>query len=467
MKTYQFKGILTNNGWVSPAIVEVDDEGNIAYISNNDNTNSNTCQTSIKVDKTFDAYLIPGFQNAHSHAFQYAMAGLAEVHSTEQTPDDFWSWREAMYQLALSISPDDLENIATQLYAEMLRHGYTNVAEFHYVHHNKNGQSYNNLSEMGERLISAAKKTGIGITLIPIFYQKGGFGKTATKGQKRFISNTINDYQKLLDSSIQSAKHYQFANVGIGIHSMRGVEPNNIIKVAETFDQSLPFHIHISEQLKEIEDSIAYLNQRPVEWFLNRIDVNDRFHFVHATHLVDEETSALAKSNANVVLCPSTEGNLGDGIFPLKKYQNYGGKWSIGTDSHIGLNPLEELRILDYGQRLISHKRNTFYSKQQGDGGWFAIDMALKSGRKAMNNYTADYFKKGQPFDAVMFDANHPLIKSTSTNNLTSTLVYASDSSMMLGTFSKGQLVVKNNQHIHYKKIAANFIKTISNLKNR
>ena len=158
MKAYQFKGILTNNGWVCPAIVEVDDEGNIAYISSNNNTNNNTCQTSIKVDYTFDAYVIPGFQNAHSHAFQYAMAGLAEVHSIKQTPDDFWSWREAMYQLALSISPDDLENIATQLYAEMLRHGYTNVAEFHYVHHDKNGKHYSNLSEMGERLISAAKK---------------------------------------------------------------------------------------------------------------------------------------------------------------------------------------------------------------------------------------------------------------------------------------------------------------------
>jgi formimidoylglutamate deiminase len=466
MKTFQFKGILTELGWISPAIVTVNKEGNITYISNNDNI-TNTCQTSTCVDKTFDAYVIPGFQNAHSHAFQYAMAGLAEIHSTDKTPDDFWSWRDSMYQLALSISPDDLEAIATQLYAEMLRLGYTNVAEFHYVHHHKNGETFSNLSEMGERLIAAAKKTGIGITLVPIFYQKGGFGKAASESQKRFISTTIDDYKNLLDASKKSAKFYEHANVAIGIHSMRAVKPKDIIQVAQQFNQNLPFHIHIAEQLKEIEDSINYLKQRPVEWFLNHIETNERFHFVHATHLTDSETKSLAKSNANVVLCPSTEGNLGDGLFPLKNYQKYGGHWSIGTDSHVGLNPLEELRILDYGQRLTSHKRNTFYSKHQGDSGTYAIDMALKSGRKAMNNYEKDYFKVGQPFDAVMFDASHPLIKTTSEKNLTSTLVYATDSSMIKGTFSKGKLVVKEGKHINFSNISNDFVNTMSNLQNR
>jgi formimidoylglutamate deiminase len=465
MKTFQFKGILTESGWISPAIIEVDDKGIITYIS--DNNNTNTCQTSTKVDETFDTYLLPGFQNAHSHSFQYAMAGLAEIHSTDQTPDDFWSWRDSMYQLALSISPDDIEAIATQLYAEMLRHGYTNVAEFHYVHHDKNGNTYSNLSEMGERLISAAKKTGIGITLVPIFYQKGGFNKPAEKKQQRFISGTIDDYQKLLIASIQSAKLYEHANVAIGIHSMRAVKPADIIEVAQQFDQTLPFHIHIAEQLKEIEDCLKYLYYRPVEWFLNHINTNERFHFVHATHLIDSETEALAKSNANVVLCPSTEGNLGDGLFPLKKYQYFGGHWSIGTDSHIGLNPLEEFRLLDYGQRLISHERNTFYSKQQGDNGFYAIDMAIKSGRKAMNNYEKDYFKEGQPFDAVMFDASHPLIKTTSEKKLASTLVYASDSSMIKGTFSKGKLVVKDGKHINFSDISNDFVNTINNLHNR
>ena len=458
MKTFQLKGLLQNDGWLTPAFVTVDDDGKITSIDS---------KTSLAVHEKLDCYAIPGFQNAHSHAFQYAMAGLAEKHSTTQTPDDFWSWRDAMYKLALSISPDELEVIAAMLYSEMLRHGYTHVAEFHYVHHDKNGKPYGNLSEMGERLVSAAKKTGISITLIPIFYQKGGFGKAPTDGQKRFISPTIEDYFKLLEASEKSCSLYKHANVAIGIHSMRGVEPNDIIKVANQGNQNIPFHIHISEQLKEIEDSIDYLDQRPVEWLLNHIDVNERFHLVHATHLVDEETSKLAKTKANVVLCPSTEGNLGDGIFPLKKYQNYGGQWSIGTDSHIGLNPFEELRLLDYGQRLTSHKRNTYYSKQQGDSGLYAFDMALRSGRKAMNNFNATYFKVGEAFNAVLMDVKSPLVACSSKGNLMSTFVYATDVSMQYGTIANGKLMVNNGKHCDDTAIKENFVNVIQKLGNR
>jgi formimidoylglutamate deiminase len=255
--------------------------------------------------------------------------------------------------------------------------------------------------------------------------------------------------------------------VAIGIHSMRGVEPTDIVRVATEGQQDLPFHIHISEQLKEIEDSISYLDLRPVEWLLNNIELNDRFHLVHATHLIDEETSKLAKSNANVVLCPTTEGNLGDGIFPLKKYQNYGGNWSIGTDSHVGINPFEELRLLDYGQRLISHKRNTYYSKNQGDSGSFAFDMALKSGRKAMNNFETQYFKVGESFNAVLMDAKSPIIATTSDDRLLSTFLYSTDATMQYGTFANGKLVVNNNRHIKSENVHTNFIETIGELGNR
>lgn len=459
MKTYQLKGLLQNNEWLSPAFVTVDQDGIIASIDSSSN--------GLAVNHQLDCYAIPGFQNAHSHAFQYAMAGLAETHSTGQTPDDFWSWRDAMYKLALSISPDELESIATMLYSEMLRHGYTSVAEFHYVHHDKNGKQFSNLSEMGERLVAAAKKTGISITLVPIFYQKGGFGKSPTDGQKRFISNTIEDYYELLNASEKSCQHYEHANVAIGIHSMRGVEPLDIAEVAKNGRQDIPFHIHISEQLKEIEDSIAYLDKRPVEWLLDNVELSERFHLVHATHLIDEETSRLAKSQANVVLCPSTEGNLGDGIFPLRKFQNYGGQWSIGTDSHVGLNPFEELRILDYGQRLTSHKRNTYYSNQQGDSGKFSIDMALKNGRKAMNNFSTDYFKIGESFNAVLMNAKSPLIATAKPDNLLSTFVYSTDSTMQYGTIANGNLVVKEGKHVKTDAIHSNFINIISKLGNR
>lgn len=453
---YRFKGLLQNNkGWIENAAITVDNSGTITSID----TNSFDKDT-----ENINGYVIPGFQNAHSHAFQYAMAGLAEKHAVGSNPDDFWSWREAMYQLALSISPDQLEAIATMLYSEMVRHGYTNVAEFHYVHHDASGKKYENIAEMGTRLVAAAKNAGINITLIPIFYQKGGFGKAPNDRQRRFISPTIEDYLKLLDASEKACQYYDGANIGIGIHSMRGVEPTDIAEIAKFGPQNIPFHIHISEQLKEIEDSIAYLEKRPVEWMLENIAMNDRFHLVHATHLTEQETIGIAKSKANVVICPTTEGNLGDGIFPLRNFQKAGGNWSIGTDSHIGINPLEELRLLDYGQRLISHKRNTFQSSNQGDSGLYAIEMATVAGRKAMNNFTSEFFQIGSKFNGCIIDADAPLISCSSLENLTSTIVYATDANLQYGTIVNGNLTKKSESN---KPIHQRFIKTINDLKNR
>ena len=372
-----------------------------------------------------------------------------------------------MYQLALGVDPDQLEAIATMLYCEMARNGYTQVAEFHYLHHDKNGKPFDNLSEMGNRLIAAAQTAGIGITLVPIFYQKGGFGQPPNDRQRRFISPTVDDYLKLLEASNAACAFYDRANVGIGIHSMRGVDPGDIAIVASSFRQDIPFHIHVSEQLKEIEDSVEYLGKRPVEWMLENIELSDRFHLVHATHLTGDETSALAKSGANVVLCPTTEGNLGDGIFPLLDYQKENGAWSIGTDSHVSLNPLEELRLLDYGQRLTTHKRSVFISSDQGNSGAFAFEMATKSGRKAMNNFQNEFFKVGETFDASLVDASHPLLANTSTENLSSTILYSCDAASMLGTISGGNEVVKDRKHINHSEVTSRFSAAINTLKNR
>lgn len=455
---YKVKGLLQNSGWISPAYISVDNHGKIISISNS---------STEKVDQDLNCYAIPGFQNAHSHAFQYAMAGLAERHSTSQTPDDFWSWREAMYKLALSIDPDQMEYIATMLYAEMMRHGYTHVAEFHYVHHDKDGKPYGQLAEMGSRLVSAAKSVGIGITLVPIFYQKGGFGKDPQEGQKRFISGDADSYYKLLEASQKMCADYSNANVALGIHSVRGVEPQVIKEIALNGPKDLPFHIHISEQLKEVSDSISYLGKRPVEWMLENCQMDSRFHLVHATHLNEAEIKGIAKSGAHVVLCPSTEGNLGDGIFPLIEFQKAGGKWSIGTDSHVGLNPLEELRILDYGQRLTTHKRTSFYSTAEGDGGKFAIDMITKSGRKAMHNFSENYFDVGDYFNAALINADAPLIAASGLESLTSTIVYSTDVSMQCGVISHGKLFSEKNNEAQIQKIKADFVSTLKLLANR
>lgn len=429
MKRFTFKALLQNDGWKENTTIEINDAGQIQAILN-DATNQG---------EIIQGYALPGFQNAHSHAFQYAMAGMAEQHENAEDSDDFWGWRESMYQLALTITPDDLYKIGVDLYSEMMRNGYTNVAEFHYVHHQPDGTPYPNLAEMGEALLKASRDTGMKITLVPIFYQMGGFGKAPNERQRRFISKTVADYKNLLNATIACAENYPLANVGIGIHSMRGVEPTDIISVANEFPQDMPFHIHVSEQLKEIEDSIAYLGKRPVEWLLDNINMSDRFHLVHATHLTDAETEGIVKCGANIVLCPSTEGNLGDGIFPLINYQKLGGKWSIGTDSHVGLNPLEELRILDYGQRLISHKRNIMIGNGFQDSGMYAINQAVIAGRKAMNNFSEQYFKIGEDFDACIINAEHPTLKNTELNHLASRIVYTADGSMMSRVFVRGK----------------------------
>ena len=441
MKSYRFKALLENTGWLENAIVSLDEKGKIVSVSQNEKPNA----------VFINGYALPAFQNAHSHAFQYAMAGLAENHAGD---DDFWSWREAMYSLALNLDPNEMKTIAAMLYAELVRHGYSNVAEFHYVHHDKNGKPYANLAAMGEALIEAAREAGIKITMIPIFYQKGGFGQDPNERQRRFISKTFEDYARLFEASAEICERYENANIAVGVHSMRGVEANDILRVCRELPQNIPFHIHVSEQLKEVEDCLRFLGKRPVEWLLENIDLNERFHLVHATHLTETETEKLAKTGANVVLCPSTEGNLGDGIFPLRSYQDFGGRWSIGTDSHIGLNPFEELRLLDYGQRLISHKRSTFGE----NGGLFAINEATVSGRGAMNNFQEEFFAVGADFDACVIDAEVPLLENVKLENLASAIVYTVDASQIYGTFVAGKLVEKDE---FYWEIKERFVECV------
>jgi len=349
----------------------------------------------------------------------------------------------------------------------MARNGYTQVAEFHYVHHDKNGNKFNNLAEMGTQLIAAAKNAGLKITLVPIFYQKGGFGVEPNDGQRRFISPTIDKYLALYNASAEACKFYDGANIGIGIHSMRGVDPQDIATIASNGPSDVPFHIHIAEQLKEIEDSKTYLKKRPVEWLLDNVALNERYHLVHATHLTAQETKGIAQSKANVVICPTTEGNLGDGLFPLKSYQDQGGSWSIGTDSHVGLSPMEELRLLDYGQRLTTHKRNTFTSSNEGNSGHYALEMATIAGRKAMNNYNEEYFQIGASMDACVISAIHPLMATSSLENLASSFIYSGDSSMIEGTIVKGKWSVQKGLHFNINDISEKFKLTIRELCSR
>ncbi len=455
LKYYLFSSLLQKEGWLSPAYLGVDEKGIIQYLSNT------APQDAIAVEAV-QGFALPGFQNAHSHAFQYAMAGLAENHAPG-TDDDFWTWREAMYQCALSLDPDQAQAIATILYAEMARVGYTHVAEFHYLHHDKDGKPYGNLAEMAERMVAAAKTAGIKITLVPVFYQKGGFGVDPQPRQRRFISKTVDDYFKLFEASKSVVKNCNNASLGFSVHSLRAVDLEDVKTTFQQGPKELPFHLHVSEQKKEISDCLAYTGKRPMQWLFDNLPVDDRFHLVHSTHLDDSELKLLANSGANVVLCPSTEGNLGDGIFRMQEYVKSGGRWCIGTDSHIGLYPLEEFRMIDYRQRLVSNQRNTF----EGDAASYMINEEVESGRRAMGINQANHFEVGRPFDAIVYNSQSHLLAETSEKNRLATLLYTSDSSRIVGTIVNGKWVVKNQHHNNGHSIKTAFTKAMRELKNR
>ena len=422
-------------GWLSPAFAGVDDTGRIQYLS------AAPPDSDVAV-KSVNGYALPGFRNSHSHAFQYAMAGTAEQHAPGAN-DDFWSWREAMYGCALGMRPDAMEAIASMLYAEMLRYGYTHVVEFHYLHHDEQGKPYANVAEMGERLLAAAAIAGIKITLVPVWYQRGDFNQPAFRRQRRFICPTREEYFKLLDATKASVEQHAFAKLGFGVHSLRAVTEPEIGPVLIEGPRDIPFHLHVSEQRKEVDMSVRYLGQRPAEWLLRNLPLDSRFHLVHCTHLTDDEVTGLARAGAQVVLCPGTEGNLGDGLFRLGDFAKAGGQWSIGTDSQINLNPVEDLRWLDYGQRVSTHRRNTFDdgAKQLTSTTWQAGNRA--AGIQAQTNY----FAVGQPFDAVVYDASVPLLSSARPEQRLSVILYTCDPTAIRGTIVNGRWIVENGRH--------------------
>ncbi|HEY6985121.1 MAG TPA: formimidoylglutamate deiminase, partial [Rhodanobacteraceae bacterium] len=308
----------------------------------------------------FGRFVLPGMPNLHSHAFQRAMAGLSERQSN---PDDsFWTWREVMYAFAGRIGPDELRAIAAQLYVEMLKAGYTQVCEFHYLHHQPDGSPYADPAAMSLALIEAAHETGIGLTLLPTLYMTGGFdGRPLSERQRRFRFD-VDGYLRLLERlrALESAR----LRVGIALHSLRAVPEAAMRSVLESgLARDCPIHIHVAEQIGEVQDCLAIRNARPVDWLLDHAPVDARWCLVHATHLADAEMRRLAASGAVVGLCPTTEANLGDGLFPLKSFLEAGGRIGIGSDSHISVSAVEELRWLEYGQRLLTRHRNIAVSE--------------------------------------------------------------------------------------------------------
>ena len=298
---------------------------------------------------------LPGLVNAHSHAFQRAFAGMAERRDNDH--DDFWSWRDRMYGVALRITPEELRAVATKLYAELLQGGYTHVCEFHYLHHAPDGSAYANPLAMCEALAQAAADTGIGLTLLPVLYERAGFKQPALRDDQRRFRTDVARVLALRDG-IRAAR-WPGVDAGVAIHSLRAAAPASIhaLRDALTGDGA-PIHIHVAEQTAEVDDCLAATGRRPIEWLLHEGLLDARWQLVHATHATPEEIDAVARSGAGIVLCPTTEANLGDGIPDLPRWLAAGVPWSIGSDSHIGRDATEELRWLEYAQRLVLRRRN-------------------------------------------------------------------------------------------------------------
>jgi formimidoylglutamate deiminase len=409
--------------------------------------------------------LLPGMPNLHSHAFQRAMAGLTEYRANPT--DSFWSWRDLMYRFAARITPDDLGAIARWLYAEMLKVGYTSVCEFHYVHHAEDGQRYGNPAELAQRVVDAAGDTGIGMTMLPVLYQYSGFGAQAPRDDQRRFINTPDQLLALIDTLRSARPEHGALRYGVAPHSLRAVSHASLRALLEGLDAMLPgapVHIHIAEQTAEVEACLATEGARPVAWLLERFDVNARWCLVHATHVDTAETAALAKSGAVAGLCLTTEANLGDGIFPAHDYLDAGGAFGIGSDSHIGVDWRAELRLLEYGQRLVRRQRNVLASPQTPQVADRLFAGALAGGTRATGRITGALVE-GARADWIVLDPQHPnLAEQTSGSWLSSVVFCEHGETPVLDVYTGGERVVEQRRHRHEDRLYTDYRKALARL---
>lgn len=393
------------------------------------------------------ACIIPGMPNVHSHAFQRAMAGLTERRSAASS-DSFWTWREWMYTFLDRITPEHNLAIARWLYIELLKAGYTRIGEFHYLHQQADGQPYANRAEMAESILQASAETGLGLTLLPVHYATSDFGgKPPVPGQRRFLHST-RDYLKLLEQL--SPLHGRDGVVlGIAPHSLRAVTPEMLRDVLAALPglglQDAPKHIHAAEQVKEVEASLAWFGKCPVQWLLENLPIDRNWCFIHSTHLTEAETDALAASGAVAGLCPTTEGNLGDGIFPAVRYLEKGGRFAIGTDSHIMVNAAEELRLLEYVQRL-THKSRALLLAEGKSNGRFLWERAVAGGRQALG-VASPGLAEGAAADFVTLDLSSPLFEGKSGDALLDTALFGHVALPVQDVYVAGRRVVEAGTH--------------------
>lgn len=408
------------------------------------------------------ALALPAIANLHSHAFQRGMAGLAEFRGA--ATDTFWTWRETMYRFALTMSPDDVEAVATQLYVEMLEAGFAAVGEFHYLHHAPDGSPYTARAEMASRIVAAARRAGIGLTLLPVFYAHATFGGAPPKPEQRRFLSDIASFAELLDDCRALMRDFPCGAVGVAPHSLRAVTPSELSALLGLAGQG-PIHIHAAEQVKEVEDCLLWSGARPVEWLLDHAPLDSRWCLVHATHMNAEETRRLALTGAVAGLCPVTEANLGDGVFNAPDFVAHGGHYGVGSDSNVLIGVPAELRQLEYAQRLRDRARN-ICAAAGASTGRALYDGASAGGARALAR-SSGRLAVGASADIVTLRADHPSLAGRRDDQILDAWIFSSGASLVDCVWSGGRKVVADGRHARHEEIATRFAATMRGLCGR
>ncbi len=445
MKSIIFKSALLTTGWAQNVRIDIDERGFVSQISEN-------AEATVDV---VSGYAIPGMNNIHSHAFQRAMAGLAEYSTSSN--DSFWTWRDIMYRFAAKISPNDLYAVASQLYVEMLKGGYVSVSEFHYLHHDEIGSM-----NMSRAIMNAAKDAGIALCHLPVLYMASGFGGNPLKEEQKRFGHTVDDYLMLLEGLRSEVNQNANQHLGMAFHSLRAVEIEAMKKCLMVRKDG-PIHIHIAEQKQEVNDSVAHYGMRPVEWLYNNFDVDKNWCLVHATHLNGGEITAIARSGAVAGLCPTTEANLGDGLFPLPEYLETGGEVAIGSDSHISVSVSEELRLLEYGQRLSHQKRNIASSIDNPHTGTNLYLKSASGGARA-SGFDNGAIEVGRRADIVVLDDRSPILVGTPDESVFDRYIFSGNVNVTRDVYIAGEKVISDYKHVHEEQIFEKFRQTVEGL---
>jgi formimidoylglutamate deiminase len=428
-------GAWVNGAWAQDVLLAVAADGTWSRVEHD-------CPPSARGGATkLTGPVLPGLVNAHSHAFQRAIAALTE--RSQGSHDDFWSWRDRMYAAALRITPDQIEAVATFLYRELLQAGYTHVCEFHYLHNDTDGRPFANPLEMSLALVRAAQAAGIGLTLLPTLYMRSGFGASALAENQRRFASTPQSVLHIAQAVKTQAGDPGKITSGVALHSLRAVDKAALAETAQAAKGHMPLHIHVAEQRREVEDCLVHYGSRPIEWLLKHAPVDAHWNLVHATQATPDELDGLRSRGASIVLCPTTEANLGDGVFNLPAWMGASGRWSVGSDSHITRSWQEELRLLEYSQRLMLRQRNVAARAALGESTAAALFEGALEGGTAAAGLPLRGLAVGQRADFLVVDAQSPALVGMPGGHVLDALVFSSPQPVLSQVYVAGRRVLE------------------------